>query len=73
MVKAMDTESLVDVLMQFLMLGAVRVPVNQESEVKQPSSQSAPTVTATSLPKLSPSIIEKLCQIADPKEQSSAW
>jgi chromatin structure-remodeling complex subunit RSC9 len=73
MVQAMDTESLVDVLMQFLMLGAVRVPVNQEPEVKQPTTQFTPSVTASSLPKLSSSIIEKLCQIADPKEQSSAW
>jgi chromatin structure-remodeling complex subunit RSC9 len=73
MVEAMDTESLVDVLMQFLMLGAVRIPVNQESEVKQQAPHSAPASVSTSIPKLAPSIVEKLCQIADSKEQSSAW
>jgi chromatin structure-remodeling complex subunit RSC9 len=73
MVKAIDTESLVDVLTQFLLLGAVRIQANPEPEVKQPLPHLAPAATALSLPKLAPSIIEKLCQIQDPKEQSSAW
>lgn len=73
MVTAMDTESLVEVLMQFLTIGAVRVSFQVEPELKPQTSQSQPTAIAESLPKLAPSIVEKLCQISDPKEQSSAW
>lgn len=73
MVTAMDTESLVEVLMQFLTIGAVRVSFQVEPELKPQTSQSQPAAIAESLPKLAPSIVEKLCQISDPKEQSSAW
>jgi chromatin structure-remodeling complex subunit RSC9 len=72
MVESVDTEALIDVLMQFLVLGAVRINLNQETQQK---ALAAPSTTgiAENLPKLAPSIVEKLCQIADSKEQSSAW
>jgi chromatin structure-remodeling complex subunit RSC9 len=71
LIAALDSEALVEVLMHFLLLGAVRVPLNREPE----SSSFLPTPNTNSevLPRLSPSIIERLCQITDPREQSAAW
>jgi len=73
-VKAMDTEGLVDTIMNFLMLGAIRIALNPEQPQAQEEQQATvSTAPAETLPKLSPSVVQSLCQISDPKEQSSSW
>jgi chromatin structure-remodeling complex subunit RSC9 len=71
LMKALNTEALVEVLMHFLMLGAVRVPLHHEQESNLPTPK--PSSNSEALPKLAPSIIEQLCLIADPREQSTVW
>ncbi|KAF2670386.1 hypothetical protein BT63DRAFT_400621 [Microthyrium microscopicum] len=74
LVKAMDTESMVDTLMTFVMSGAIRIGINSET-AKEPEVEHIPVSSAPAdeLPKLAPSVIQKLCQISDPKDQSSSW
>jgi chromatin structure-remodeling complex subunit RSC9 len=73
-VKIMDTEGLIDTIMNFLMLGAIRIALNPEQPQAQEEQQAVvSTEPADILPKLSPSVVQALCQISDPKEQSSAW
>jgi chromatin structure-remodeling complex subunit RSC9 len=71
LITALNSEALVEVLMQFLLLGAIRVPLNREPE--STSFTPVPNTNSDMLPKLAPSIIERLCQITDPREQSAAW
>jgi chromatin structure-remodeling complex subunit RSC9 len=71
LVKHVETEALVDTLMQFLMLGAVRI--THTSRQDMPPVTPVPAEVSETLPKLAPSIIEKLCQMNDAKDQSTAW
>jgi chromatin structure-remodeling complex subunit RSC9 len=66
-----DTESLVDVLMSFLMLGASRVSL--KTERPETPSKSVSNAVSEIMPKLATSVMEKICLITDPKDQSSAW
>jgi chromatin structure-remodeling complex subunit RSC9 len=68
---ALNTEALIEVLMQFLMLGAVRVPLHPEQEFNPPAPK--PSINVDVLPKLAPSIIDQFCVIADLREQSTVW
>jgi chromatin structure-remodeling complex subunit RSC9 len=70
LVKNVETEALVDALMQFLMMGAVRIT---QTPKEAPPSTPVPTEVSETLPKLSPSIIDKLCLMNDAKDQSTAW
>lgn len=73
-VKVMDTEGLVDTTMNFLMLGAIRIALNPDVP-QTPDEQETPVSNepAEILPKLSLGVVQALCQITDPKEQSSSW
>jgi chromatin structure-remodeling complex subunit RSC9 len=72
LVKHVETEALVDVLMQFLMLNAVRITQNSRQETQAPPTP-APAEVSETLPKLAPSIVEKICLMNDAKDQSTAW
>ena len=74
LVKSINTDSMVDLLMNFLLLGAIRISLNPEPPAlpEEPATP-ASTAPADTLPKLAPSIVQKLCQISEPKEQSSSW
>jgi chromatin structure-remodeling complex subunit RSC9 len=65
-------EKLIDAHMSFLLCDAVYVPWKSASEPPYEPQQVAATFT-DSIPKLAPSIIDKLGQINDAREQSTAW
>jgi chromatin structure-remodeling complex subunit RSC9 len=71
LVDAGVTEALVNVLMTFLMQGALRVP----STIERPDTpvRSVSNEASEVLPKLATSIMENICLLPDAKEQSSAW
>jgi chromatin structure-remodeling complex subunit RSC9 len=73
LVKNVETEALVDVLMQFLMLGAVRITQGSRHQLEIPPQTPHSTEVSEILPKLAPSIVEKLCLMNDVKDQSTAW
>jgi chromatin structure-remodeling complex subunit RSC9 len=63
-------DSLLNVLISFLSHGAVRVPLGERPET--PMRAVSDDVSEV-LPKLATSIMENICMLPDPKEQSSAW
>jgi len=75
LVKHLDMDNIIEVLMTFLARGALPVRKDAPAPHYQPHPEQASKAPSPSdtIPKLAPSIIAKLAHLNDAREQSSAW